>query len=789
MRPSPLNRKLLRDLLAMRGQTVAIALVVAAGIAMFVAYLSNFDSLRRTVHAYYRQTRFADVFVSLTRAPSRVADALAAIPGVTALELRVVADVTLDVPGLDAPATGHLIGVPAGRRPDVNDLVLRRGQWPDPARPDDVLVSEPFVDAHGFHVGDTVSAVINGRARPLRIAGVVLSPEFVYAMPPGELIPDDRRFGVLWMDGRALASAFDMEGAFNDAVFRLSPGASIDACLARIDRLLAPYGGRGAIPRARQFSAWTLESELRQLETMGLIVPLIFLLVAAFVLDVALARALTLQRPQLASLKALGYSNAAVGWHYVKWGLVITALGATIGLTSGAWLGVEMLDLYNKYFRFPALLYRLSPSVAAGGVALTVVAALAGSGLTVRRAVRLPPAEAMQPPAPGRFRPTLIERLPGAGRLTVAARMVMRNVARHPLRALTAISGIALAVGILLVGFVFVDAMQVLIDTQFFVAERQDVTVTLVEPRSPDTRHAVTRLPGVVAAEPQRAVAVRLRAGHRQRTLALAGIEPGARLTRITDRAGVTRDVPPDGLVLSARLAQVLAVPIGAWVEVEVLDGARPSASFQVADLVDDTFGLSAYMDMTALHRWLREPPVASGASLRIDPAMEGTLMRHLKSLPGVAGAAFKRQTIASFRQSLAQNMNLMIGINLIFAGIIAFGVVYNTARVSLSERRRELASLRVLGFTRAEISTILLGELAVVTVASLPFGIVIGEGLAAGIVRLVESDVYRFPLAIRPAAMAWACLAVVVAALASAMAVRRRLDTLDLIAVLKIRE
>lgn len=788
MRPAPLDRKLLRDLWAMRGQALAIALVVAAGVAMFVAYLSNFDSLRGTVATYYAETRFADVFVSLRRAPLRVAETLARLPGVSALEPRVVADVTLDVPGLDAPAIGHLVGLPEGRRPGVNDLVLRRGRWPDPTRDDEVLASEPFVDANAFRIGATVGAVINGRARRLRIVGVALSPEFVYSIPPGEMIPDDRRFGVFWMNGRALASAFDLEGGFNDAVLRLAPGAIPDDVLARVDHVLAPYGGRGAVPRERQFSAWTLDSELTQLETMGVAVPAIFLLVAAFVLNIALTRVLTLQRPELAALKALGYGNGAIGWHYMKWGLAITAAGAVAGVAFGTWLGGEMIDLYNQYFRFPALRYRMSPLVAAGGVALTAGSALAGTVLSVRRAVRVPPAEAMRPPSPGRYRPLVFERWPGI-RLSVAGRMVARNVARQPFRAAAAVAGIAMAVGILMVGFVFVDAMETLIDTQFFVVERQDVAVAFVEPAPGDAREALAGLPGVLAVEPRRVVAVRMRAGHRDRTLALTGLAPDSQLTRVADRLGRFHRVPPEGVLLSARLASVLNVRIGDPVRVEVLEGARRSADLRVSGVVDDTLGLAAYMDLTTLHRWLREPGLLTGASLRIDPSAEPALMRRLKALPAVAGAAFKRQTIASFRETLAQNMDLMIGINLVFAGIIAFGVVYNTARVSLSERSRELASLRVLGFTRGEISGILLGELFVVTLAALPVGIGVGYVLSTAIVGLVESDVYRFPLSIRSGAMAWACLGVVGAAAASALVVRRRLDTLDLVAVLKFRE
>ena len=786
---SALNRKLLRDLIAMKGQAFAIAMVVAAGVSMYVMYLSNFASLQGTRAAYYNQQRFADVFASLKRAPQRVAGEIAALPGVSAIETRVVADVTLDLAQLDEPATGRLVSIPVERRPGVNDLFVRRGRWIEPGRRDEVLASEGFAVAHGLNPGDQVPAVINGRLRRLTIVGVALSPEYIYSIRPGELVPDDKRFGIFWMDRQALGAAFDMEGGFNDVVLRLAPGLPPEETIARLDRILEPYGGLGAIPRALQLSHWTVENELAQLESFGFMLPLIFLLVAAFILNVALTRALALQRPQIAALKALGYGNVAIGWHYLKWALVIGVLGVLIGIAGGAWLGHAIIGVYNQFFRFPELLFAVPISVVTGATLLTLAAAGGGAFSAVRRAVRVPPAEAMRPEAPAHYRRSIFETPRMSRHLTAAGRMVLRNVTRHPLRAAASIAGIGFAVAILMIGFVFADAIERLIETQFWVAERQHVTVAFVEPRSDAARHALARLPGVVAVEPQRSVAVRVRSGHRERYLSIVGVPPDSRFRRIVDRDGRAIQMPASGVVMSQILAEVLGVAPGDDVTLEVLEGVRPVHQVSVAGQVDDILGLSVYMDLGALHRLMREGEVRSGALLLIDPAQETALARELKSLPVVAGAAFKRAVLASFRDTMAANMNLTIFINLLFAGVIAFGVVYNAARVSLSERSRELASLRVLGFTRGEISLILLGELALLTLAALPVGAILGYGLAMAIVQTVQSEVYRFPLYVTRQAIAWSFLGIVAAAFISALVVRRRLDTLDLVAVLKVRE
>jgi putative ABC transport system permease protein len=784
-----LDRKLLRDLTEMRGQALAIASVVAAGVTMFVTYLSNFESLDRTLSTYYDRQRFADVFASATRVPEHVTTDIAALPGVVTLDTRVIADVALDVPGLDEPASGRLVSIGAGAASRLNAVLLRRGSWPDPSRPDEVVASEVFAEAHGFGPGSRVAAIVNGRRRTLTIVGIGLSPEYVYSIRPGELFPDNRRYGIFWMDRRALAAAFDMVGAFNDVSLALSPGASTDDAIAGLDRLLEPYGGRGAYPRALQVSAWTLSNELTQLQTFGLVTPAIFFSVAAFILNIALTRALALQRPQIAALKALGYGNGALAWHYIAWALIIAGAGAGTGVVCGAWLGSRMAGLYNEFFRFPMLDYGVSPRVAIGSVASSLVVAALGAQAAVRRAVAVPPAEAMRPETPARYRQSLGERWRLLRRLPQASRMVLRNIERQPLRTSLSVLGMAFAGAVLLIGLSFLDVMDVLIDEQFMRAMRQDVTVAYTTPLSASAVHATARLPGVIDIQPLRIVPVRLRAGVRHRTLSVMGLTPGARLHRVVERSGRIVALPPEGLVVSAMLGRVLDVTPGTLVRLEVLEGRREAFDVAIAAFVDDSMGLQAYMHADALRRLLREGATVSAAALMIDEAALPALNLALKGLPSVAGVAVRKATLTSFRQTMAEHMNLMILFNVAFAGIIAFGVVYNAARVSLSERSRELASLRVLGFTRAEVTRILLGELALVTLVSLPVGALVGYGLGVAIMQIFTNEVYRLPFTVTAQTVAWSWLTVIGAAAVSALAVRRRLHRLDLVAVLKSRE
>lgn len=640
-----LDRKLVRDLWGIRGQALAIAAVVAAGVAIWVLMLTTFRSLDTTQRIYYERYRFGDVFAGLKRAPQWLANDIAAIPGVARAETRVVTEITLDMPDLVAPASARLVSIPAPHRPVLNDVFLRRGRFPEAGGDaDEVLLSEGFADAHELGPGDSLTAVINGRRRQLAIVGVALSPEFVYVIRPGELLPDDRRFAVMWMPRRALAAATDMDGAFNDVSVLLEPGVAPAAVIGRLDRVLAPYGGRGAVARALQSSHFYLESELEGLRAFGSVLPMVFLAVAAFLLNVVLARTVALQRGQIAAIKALGYGNRAIALHYVKWALAIAGLGAVLGTGVGAWLGRGMTEMYTSFFDFPILHYRLAVSVVAQAVGISLAAAVLGALAAVRRAVALPPAEAMRPDPPASFAPSLLERL--GIQLSQPIRIVLRTMERHPGRTALSVVGIAFGGSLVIAGVFSLDAMDLMLFQQFSRAQRYDAMVTFTEPTSESAIGDLSRLPGVMAVEPVRAVPVRLRCGHRSRATAITSLVRGARLNRVIDTTGQVVAPPPTGLVLSATLARVLGTKPGDEITVEVLEGRHP---------VHEYMGTNAYMALPALRRLLDEGPAVSGAYLAVDSARRASLYRELKSAPRVAGVMLSRAALDSFNSTMGE--------------------------------------------------------------------------------------------------------------------------------------
>lgn len=784
-----LNRKLVRDLWHMRGQMAAIGVVVACGVATVVTTRTSYTSLLASRASYYEQYRFADVFVHLKRAPASAGFQLAALPGVASLETRIVSGVTLDVPGLPEPATGLLVSIPERGRPILNDLHLRRGRWLEPGRREEVLASEAFAAANGLVVGDSLGAVLNGRWQRLRIVGIAISPEYVYEIGEGGLFPDNRRFGILWMSHNAMAAAFDMTGAFNDAALHLERRASLSDVLGAVDRALERYGGMGAYGRHDQVSARFLEDEIAQNRVSGTVVPAIFLGIAAFLLNLVLGRLVTTEREQIAVLKAFGYSDWVVGWHYLKFALVALLLGSAAGVGLGLRFAALTISRYADFYRFPEFVFRLDWTALILGVFVTVVAAVLGAVSAVRRVVTLPPAAAMQPERPARFRGGVFERLGLDRRLRVPGRLIARNLERRPIKAALSVLGIALAVAVLLVGRFFVDAILRIADVQFRHVQRENLVVVFNASQPAHAVYDLGHLPGVLRVEPFRSIPARLRAGHHSRRGALLGLERGAELRRLVGADFRVTPLPPEGLVLTAKLAEILRVTPGDSVTVEVLEGARAVRRVPVVGTVNELVGLSAYMDAGALHGLLREGNTVSGAFLRVDPAAAPSLYDRLKRLPGVAGVSSRDAALASFEATLARSIGLLTTILVGFAGALAVAMVYNAARIALSERARELASLRVLGFTRGEISVMLLGEQALLALSGIVAGLGIGYGLCAILAGLYQWELFRIPLVLSGRTYAFAVAVIAAAALGSGLLVRRRLNRLDLVAVLKTRE
>ncbi len=779
-----LDRKLLRDLWSVRGQVIAISLVLGAGIATYVMAASTLDSLQRTQARVYREFRFPELFAGLKRAPVSLLQRVAAMPGVENVEARVVAPANLELAGYGQPISGQIVALPS-QAAQFNLLHLHAGRMPEPGKDREALVSDGFAKAHHLQPGFTLQVTINGRRRKLEITGIASTPEFIYQLAPGSIVPDFKTYCVVWMNADALAGAYDMTGAFNQVAASLRRGARVEEAMTELDQVLRPYGGLGAHGRKEQISHRYLSEEFKQLTILATMFPAIFLSVAAFLLNVVVGRLMATQRSQIATLKAFGYTTAAVAIHFLKFTLVIVTVGFCVGVAGGAWLGSALSHLYMDIYRFPYLDYSIRSGVLGVSFAVSIISATTGTLFSVLRAAGESPAVAMQPANPGRYRRSLFE----AAWFSQPTRMIVRNIERRPVKSLLSIGGVAMSTAILVLGGFWTNAVDYMVFAQLRRAQLDDITVTFIGPVSTRALYSLTSLPGVAYAEPTRSVPARFRFAQRTYRTALQGMEPDGRLRRLLNKNLDRVELPEDGILLTDHLATMLGVQPGDLLTVELLEGSRPVRQVRLSGVVSEYIGVSAYMRRDALNRFLREGDSATGAFLTVDGRQLPAIYDRLKRMPAVAGAAERAQILRSFYETLASQMLTFAFFNTLLASTIAVGVVYNTVRISLSERSRELASLRVLGYTRSEVSYILLGELTILVFLAIPVGLVIGSALARVMATTGQTELFRIPFVIAPSTYAFAALVVAVATAVSAFTVGRKVNHLDLVEVLKARE
>ena len=785
----PLDLKLIRDLGSMKGQTIAVALVMACGLAVMVMARSLIVSLESARDAYYTSCLFADVFCDLKRAPNSFRARLAEIPGIGAIDTRVTGSVILDLPGLNEPADGVIVSIPEDRPQQLNLLFLRTGRLPEPGSNNEAVVGEAFAAVHAFNPGDNIDATIHGARQRLRIVGIGLSPEYIYETRPGETVPDSRRFAVFWMNERALAKALTLDGAFNNVVAQVAPGSDHRSVMAEIDRVLSPYGGLVAYDRKDHLSAKQIDDRIRVLRGFSVAFPTVFLGIAAFMTSAVLTRLIRLQREQIAQLKAFGYSSGQVGFHYLKFALVIVVIATTVGGLLGFWMGNGVVIVYRQFFHFPSLPFLPDwPAILVAFTASGATSLLGVSG-AVWQAMKLPPAEAMRPEPPAEFRPSVFERLGLQKLVSPAFRMALRNLERKPWQAIFTALGLAFATGIPIVPGAIRDGIAYLMDFQWSLAQRQDVTLSLTEPGSARALSDMRSLPGILSVEAFRGVAARLWHEHHERRIGITGLPQDARLNRLLDAHGRAVNLPPSGLLLSAKLAEILGVKVGDTVHVDVQEGIRPAFDTVVNGLITDFAGVGAYMDINALRRLMHEGGTVSGAHLAVDTTQWDSLLSQAKKSPRIGTFTITRDARVSFDKTTGQMMGTVQAIYFGFAVVVAFGIVYNGARIALSERSRDLATLRVVGFTRGEAATVLIGELALLTLLAIPAGLFIGSQLANLIVQISSTESVRLPLVLTPQTYATSALIVLLSSGLSFAVVSRQIHNLDLLGVLKARE
>jgi putative ABC transport system permease protein len=786
---STLRRVLIADLFHIWRQAAAMSILLACGIAIYLMATSAMQSLEVSREKYYERYRFADIFCSLTRAPEEVRQQIQGLPGVRFAQTRIVRPVLLDLPEMMEPASCRLVSIDRHPEHSLNQLFLRQGRLPDPWGRNEVIASEPFAQAHQLEPGDLLAVNMDGRQEQLRVVGIGLSPEYVYAVQPGLLLSDDRRFGILWMPRRQMEVAFNMEGAFNDLTIAAVPRSSLASIISGVDRLLARYGGRGAYDRTDQDSHRRVSDEMHQMRSMAMVTPSIFLAVSAFLFHIVMTRLVQQQKDQIATLRAFGYRRQEIAVHYLQFIAIIVFVGACLGLLVGWRMSWWMVEQYAAFFRFPAISYQPSPHQAAFAISIGLSAALLGGFSAIYQAVQLQPAVAMRPDPPKAFGTSWLDRLGLGPAISPMMRMMLRRLEGSPLATGLSILGIAMGVAVLVLGSFMRDTIDFVIELQFGRSQRQDVMLTFKEALSPQAAHDVRHLPGVQRVEAFRSVAVRLKHGVHQHRLGLMGLSSSPFLYRVLDdRQQPIHFRSQAGLTVTRKLAEILDIRLGDLVEVEVLENKVKSCRVPVTGIFANFTDPAAYLNRQDLHRLMREGAQINGVFLSLDSRQQPRFYQAVKAAPAIAGVLDNNAARENFRRLITENTRIMRLVNAIFGAIIACGVIYNAALITLAESGRDLATLRVIGFSRWEVGRLLVGELAMLTFLAIPLGLPLGYAFSYLATLALDTESHRFPLIIHRHTMAYASLVICLAAAVSSILVRRMSDQLDLVAVLKAK-
>ncbi len=781
---SVLDRKLLREVRSSGMTLLAITSIMAVGVMCFIYMRSAYFNLSAAKFRYYNQCRMADFWIEVKKAPLVDVARLAEVRGVTAIRPRIQFFATVDLERVPVPLNGLVMSLPDEREPIINDIVIQSGGYFTDRRMEEVIVNSAFARAHGIHPGQKIHLLLNNRRQELAVVGTAISSEFVYLVSPGSIAPDPEHFGVFYIKRTYAEEVFDFDGACNQIVGLLDPAHKErpNEALRQMETLLEPYGVATSYGLKTQTSNQFLSDEIRGLGVFSTIMPSIFLAVAALVLNVLMVRLIDQQRTIIGTLKALGYYDAQIFAHYTKFAMALGLFAAAIGLAMGYGMSFLVTNVYKMFYEFPDLENRVFPGTYAGGVAVALVCALVGSLHAAWLALRLSPAEAMRPKPPVQGGAIWLEHFPGLWqRFSFGWRLVLRNVFRNRLRTAVGIFATAMGAGLLMCGFVLTSAIAYLINFQFELVTRSDVDLRFKDEQGRSALLEAEHLPGIEFVEPQFDVSCTFINGPNRRRGAISGLVPNSRLTIPRDVEGRPIRIPRYGLAMSRKLSKLLEIKRGDLVTVLPTVGRREELHVPVTELSDSYIGMAVYADIDYLGRLMGEEFALTGVQLALDGGTQAraSLYRELKQLPAVQSVNVRADMIHNM-ETIVETQRIFIALVVLFAGVIFFSSLLNSSLVSLAERRREVATFRVLGYNEWQVGGLFLRESMVINSLGTLLGLPVGYSLAWILSRVYDTEMFRFPVTSPPWVWYGTVVAAVVFAVVAHAVVQRSINHLD---------
>ncbi len=808
---------LLREILNAKSQFFAVAAVMFFGITLFYSSYMAYFSLKESVAAYYERYNFLDYYAEARNVTPEIIKKIKEIEGVSEAIGRISAEINAFAPpkkegavknafiSADIGGTGknsirkitlRLISLPDRNLPEINSLLVQQGSYFDSDNKYLCLVNNKFAEFYDLKKGDTIKTIINLRQCDFKLSGVVSGPEFIIALKSiTSPLSDD--FGIIYVKESAAQQILGYESSYNQVHVRFKKGADAKSAIDKIEKMLKPYGFSNGFDRDKQFSYKVISEEIKNLQNTALMFPSVFLFVAATIIYIMQKRLVNNQRTQIGVMKAFGYSNAAVLWHYVKYALLMAATGCVPALFAGYQLGSLLLNVYNQVFAIPELDPKIYWKVVGMSLFISFAFSFLASFNSVKRISRIQPAQAMRTEPPEAGRTIFIEKIkPVWNCFSFSYKMIFKNIFRNAQRTSLNVFGISATIMFFMISMFFADSIDFAFNSQFFEFQKQDYSVIFSRPSAAADVMALESVGGVASAEPVVQLGVEIIKGWQKRETVLIGLAKSNKFTRLIDDDLKPMELPDEGIVIAHMLARSFSIKKGDMITVKTYignfklkDASREIIKrVRVAAIAKQYAGINCFMSEKALKDFLGEGSFATGAYIKTQKGRGTEVKKKLLEYSGIDEVQGRLDIYNAFMDQL-KFMKVFVTIMIIFGGVMGFAIIFNSTLISIMERMRELASLKVLGYTQYELKRLLFVENILICAFSCAPGAAVGYLMCEFVGYLFSNDMFALEIVIYKKTYLIAFFLVFLCTVIAGLATGRSLNNLDMVEVLKSRE
>lgn len=778
-----LDVRLLRMVKHSKGQFISVTTIVAVALCIYVLFSITSVNINNAVDQYYSDTSINDLVIELMRIPQAAVDDLKSIDGISDAQGRVSVDVPLQVTDKDEKVNIRVVSLPKNGGV-INKLYTIKGNKAELGE-DNVIVLEQFANARNINIDEVITPYINGRTYNLKVSGVAASSEYIYLMENEQsLLPALDKFGVVYVTESFAQSVFGYRGSYNEVLIKLREQKNIEDIIDIVEKRLDKYGLKRITKLEDQLSNNVLTQKVDGIQMMSSILPVMFLMVAAIIISIMLSRIVSNDRMAIGVLKALGYSNFNILFHYTKYALSIGLAGSVTGIAGGVLLSKPMSEVFVSYFNIPLSGIKLQHSYIVNAILLTSLFCI-GSGLFgARGVIKIMPADSMRPEAPKSGKRILMERITFLWRhIPFSWKMVIRNILRNKRRFSFLVLGLALAYGINVVPLYMMNTMVSMFELQFGEYQKMDYTINFVRPLHEGVITDLSHLIKSGRIEPRLEYPFELVNGWRKNTVGIIGVPQQTAFYKFVDKDSNVVKLPNNGIFITEAVAKSLNVKEGETIIVKSFLPGKEDVSLQVAGIVKQYLGANAYMNIEEMRALLLERQMITGVSV----ASKDNLKEKLKDVRNISTVS----SVGDMKQSFVEyldTMNLAIGLYMLFGGILGFALIYNATIISISERKMEFASLRIMGFEKKDVYGMISKENLIMALIAIIVGVPLGLGMINGMADSFSSEMITFPVIFSPKFFIQAAAATIIFAIVAQLATLRKIYNLNFIDALKSR-